>query len=422
MVGIIAAVGSLILGISLVQLANGYTGTLIGIRLATARLDPLVIGIITSAYFAGYVAGAVLCHRLIGRIGHIRAFAACGGILSAAILTHPLHFDPGLWAVLRALAGFGCAGLFVATESWLNVKATAVTRGTVFAIYMVATYATFAGSQFMLNLAPPAEFALFALAAILFCVALAVVATTRAEPPVLVPNVRLRAGELAAAAPVAVAGCFAGGLISGAFYALVPVYAQSTGRSVLQISTYMSLAIFGGLLLQIPAGKLADNLDRRLVAGLAALSFAGLALAIGPARATPWFPAVWLLLGGFMSIIYPICVAHANDRMPAERAVSVSGRLILISGTGSAVGPLAGSAVMSGFGIHGLFQGMAAVATLFALFALARGVRVSPPRFKRRRPFLLLQTIFAHDLAHAPEEKRAERQPVSENRSHRTES
>lgn len=405
MPGIFAAVGSLILGISLIQLANGYIGTLIGIRLASEQVDPVVTGIVTAAYFAGYAAGAALCQRLIGRAGHIRAFAAFAALVAAAFLGHALYFGPILWAVLRALVGFGCAGLFVATESWLNAKATAATRGTVFAVYMVATYATFAGGQFMLNLAAPAAFTLFALAAILFCLALAVVATTRAEQPLPVPITHLKVGELSAAAPVAVIGCLAGGLITSSFYALVPVYAQSSGRSVLEISSYMALAITGGLLMQIPIGKLSDSFDRRLVAGLVAFAFAGLALTIGPARTTPWFPAVWLLLGGFMSVIYPVCVAHANDRMPAERAVSVSGRLILVSGIGSALGPLLGAATMEEFGIRGLFGYMAAVAALFALFALARGLSVRAPRFKRRRPFLLLPAIFAHDLAHASQER-----------------
>jgi MFS family permease len=405
MTGIFAAVGSLILSISLIQLANGYIGTLIGIRLAVAHVEPVVAGIVTSAYFAGYAIGATLCHRLIGRAGHIRAFATFSALVAAAVLGHALYFNPILWAVLRALVGFGCAGLFVATESWLNAKASAATRGTVFAIYMVATYATFAGGQFMLNLASPTEFTLFALAAILFCLALALVATTRAEQPLPVASSRLNVGELSAAAPVAVIGCLAGGLISGSFYALVPVYAQSNGRSVLEISSYMAIAITGGLLTQIPIGKLSDSFDRRLVVGLVAFAFAGLALAIEPARNTPWFPVVWLLLGGFMSVIYPVCVAHANDRMPAERAVSVSGRLILLSGIGSAVGPLLGAATMSEFGIRGLFQFMAAVAALFALFALARGLSVRAPLFKRRRPFLLLPAIFAHDLAHASQER-----------------
>ena len=260
MTGIVTAVGSLILGISLIQLANGYIGTLIGIRLADAHVDPVVTGIVTSAYFAGYALGAALCYRLIGRAGHIRAFAAFAALVAAAFLGHALYFNPALWAVLRALVGFGCAGLFVATESWLNAKATAATRGTVFAIYMVATYATFAGGQFMLNLASPTAFTLFALAAILFCLALAVVTTTRAEQPLPVASSHLKLGELLAAAPVAVVGCLAGGIVSGSFYALVPVYAQLNGRSVLEISSYMALAITGGLLIQIPIGKLSDRL------------------------------------------------------------------------------------------------------------------------------------------------------------------
>jgi hypothetical protein len=71
-----------------------------------------------------------------------------------------------------------------------------------------------------------------------------------------------------------------------------------------------------------------------------------------------------MALRRLLSVIYPVCVAHANDRMPAERAVAVSGRLILISGIGSAVGPPA--ALMSEFGTWALHF-MAAVTALFAL-------------------------------------------------------
>jgi MFS family permease len=116
--GILAAVGSLILGISLVQLANGYIGTLVGIRLAAAHIEPVVVGIVTSAYFAGFAAGAELCNRLIERAGHIRAFSAFAALVTAAIRPCP-YFDPILWAV-PGTVGFGRAGLFVATESWLN--------------------------------------------------------------------------------------------------------------------------------------------------------------------------------------------------------------------------------------------------------------------------------------------------------------
>jgi len=168
-----------------------------------------------------------------------------------------------------------------------------------------------------------------------------------------------------------------------------------------EIAVYMALAITGGLLMQIPVGRLSDRFDRRLVAGAMAFAFAGLALALVPAHTTRWFPLVWLLLGGFMSVIYPVCVAHANDRLPGARAVSVSGRLILISGTGSALGPLLGASAMETLGIGGLFQCMAVVAGLFAIFALTRAIGVRAPDAKRQRPFLLLPAIFSHDLAAA---------------------
>jgi MFS family permease len=401
---IFAAQGSLILGISLVQLVNGYMGTLVGIRVASAGTDALQMGIVTSAFFFGYAIGSVLCKGIIQRSGHIRAFATFAALVAIGILGLALYFHPASWTAFRLMMGFGCAGLFVTTESWLSAKSNPATRGKIFSVYMVATYLTFGGSQFALLLASPEGALLFELGAIVLCVALILVATTRSEQPLMAPTVRLGAGEVFRAAPVAAVGCLVAGISSGAFFALMPVFGQARGLPVLEISSYIALAIFGGMLLQVPAGKLSDRFDRRLVAGSCALAFAALAVAIPWARGTMALEPLWLLLGGFMSVVYPVCVAHANDRMPAERAIAVSGRLILISGIGSALGPLLGSAVMSVYGVVGLFHFMAAITGLFAIMALTRGFVVSPPSFKRSRPFRLLQAIFAQNLAHAPDD------------------
>ena len=45
------------------------------------------------------------------------------GLVAAATAVMPLWVDPIAWLVLRAVVGFGCAGLFITTESWLNAKA-----------------------------------------------------------------------------------------------------------------------------------------------------------------------------------------------------------------------------------------------------------------------------------------------------------
>ncbi|WGF86933.1 MFS transporter [Marinivivus vitaminiproducens] len=401
MSAILPAVLALVVGISTVQLANGFLGTLIGVRVGTGIFPAVLNGVILSAYYAGYTLGAATVGDVIQRIGHIRAFAALAGLVGAAVVLQAVLVDPWFWIAARIATGFGCAGLFIATESWLNAKSTADTRGSVFALYMVATYATYGGGQFVLNAADPAGFELFALAAALFSLALVPVSMTHAAAPVLPPSPRLRMSELRRVAPVALAGCAASGLASSAFYALVPVFAQGAGYSVSAIATFMATAIAGGLAFQIPVGRLSDRLDRRVLAcGLALGLAAAAALMMLHDTETGW-PAYLnaFVLGGFFSTIYPVCVAHANDRVAPERVVAVSGQLILISGIASCLGPIAGSWLMNMAGIGAVFGFMAAVALLFAATGLWRIVSTEPPE-RQPRLFTFLSGHMSHQIAH----------------------
>ena len=76
-----------------------------------------------SSYFAGFTLAALRCGPIIERVGHIRAYAAFAGMVVAATAAMPLLLGPLSWLVLRAVVGFGCARLFITTESWLNAKA-----------------------------------------------------------------------------------------------------------------------------------------------------------------------------------------------------------------------------------------------------------------------------------------------------------
>jgi MFS family permease len=106
------------------------------------------------------------------------------------------------------------------------------------------------------------------------------------------------------------------------------------------------------------------------------------------------------LLGGFMSTLYPVSVAHALDRMPADRVVAVSGRLVLVSGLGSVLGPLIGASLMAHFEIDGVFYFMAAAALLLAGVAGLSGL-TSPAPKRREVPFEILAPQ-AGPLAHDP--------------------
>ena len=107
-----------------------------------------------------------------------------------------------------------------------------------------------------------------------------------------------------------------------------------------------------------------------------------------------------VLLGGFMSTLYPVCVANAHDRMPADRVVAISGWLILVSGVGSVLGPLIGVTLKPHLKIDGVFYFMAAAALLLAIVA-GLGTLRWPAPMQREAPFEILAPQ-AGPLAHDP--------------------
>ena len=216
--------------------------------------------------------------------------------------------------------------------------------------------------------------------------------------------------ELARATPVAVVGCVVSGLISSAFYALVPAYLQDAGTTRATIALFMLVAVLGGLAFQVPVGWLSDRFDRRLVLAALGLGFAGFAvILVHLPRSLPVVLPPAALLGGFMSTLYPVCVSHAHDRMPADRVVAVSGRLILLSGLGSVMGPLVGAGLMAHFNIDGVFYFMSAAALFLTFLAAGWSFTTTAPHHLER-PFEILAPPAA-SLAHNPHD--ASDEPLS---------
>jgi MFS family permease len=397
-----AQIGTLIIATSCIQIGNGFFGTFISLRVALEDFEATAAGLVLSSYFVGFTIGALRCGKIIARIGHIRAYAAFAGLAVTATAAMALLIGRLSWLILRGVIGFGCAGLFVTAESWLNAKVEPSERGRVFSIYMVGTFMALALGQLLIGRVEVATAAPFSLIAVLFALAPVMVSTTRAEAPRTGAMPILPYLQLLRAAPIAVAGCALSGVITGAFYALVPAWMQGEDIAQSTIGFFMLVAVLGGLAFQVPVGRFSDRFDRLTVLAVLGLGFAGTAAAL---LHLPHSPAVVLpaavLLGGFMSSFYPVCVANAHDRLPADRVLAVSGRLILTNGLGSALGPLLGMSLMRRFDIDGVLYLMAVAAGALALLAIGRRLTSSPAPPHLERPFELL-TPQAAPLAHDP--------------------
>ncbi len=377
MVEALRSVASLLLGAGILILGNGLIGITLPIRMGIEGLPPEVSGLVMSAYYGGLVGGCIYGPRIIGRVGHIRAFAAFAAVISAATLLHALWFAALPWAVLRAVSGFCMAGLFATIESWLNVRSSNETRGQVLSLYMITAYFGSGLGQLLVNGWQVTGVELFCLAALLLSLSLVPVVLTHVSAPDLAQIRPLPFRELYAISPLGVAGAFGGGLISGGFYGMGAVFGQANGMSVLNVSLFMGVTVFGGLLLQWPIGRLSDRFDRRTVlfwvlSATAAVCFAEYLLA------TTHAGLFWLLLGltglfgGFMATIYPISLAHAFDYVESDRTVAASAGMLLAWAIGATCGPLLASWFMGQLGPSALFLFLVVVAALLAGFVRYR--------------------------------------------------
>lgn len=394
-------IGTLIVATSAIQLANGFFNTFFSLRVAIEDFGALN-GLVLSSFFAGFTLGAARCGRIIERIGHIRAYAAFAGLAGAATASMPLIVSPIPWLVLRAIVGFGCAGVFVTTESWLNAKAEPSARGRVFSIYMVATFMALALGQLLIGQAEIETSAPFNVIVTLFGVGLVIVSMARAEPPQATEAATLPFGQLWAAAAAPVVACLLSGVITGTFYSLVPAWMEGQNIERETIAVSMLVTVLGGLAFQVPVGRLSDRFDRSGVLAVLGLGFAATAisLAVLPHSLEEVLPLA-ALLGGFMSTLYPVCVTMAHDRLPADRVVAVSGWLILVSGFGSVLGPLIGASLMVRFAFNGALYFMAVAALAIGLGAAARSLKVAAPK-QVRRTFAILAPQATTPIAHDP--------------------
>ena len=347
---------ALLLSDALLLVGHGLMLTLLPLRAEIEQFSATETGLTASTYFVGFVLSCLVTPHIVRRVGHIRTFAVLGSIFSSVVLV--FHALPVFvaWLVLRFIVGFCISGLYMVIESWLNDRATRETRGTILSLYTVINLSMIIVGQQMLNFADPSGPVLFGLAAILLSLAIVPVSLTATVAPAPMQAVKLDFRRLWRMSHVGMEGAITSGLVTGAFWALGPVYARGLGLDTSQLTLFMSGAVLGGALFQLPLGRLSDRYDRRLVLYFSSLAGAGVSLLL------VFVPAAGNLLlllavlwGGAVMTMYSICLAHTSDNAEAADFVLVGSGILFLFGCSSALGAPLASLFMLLLGPSGLF-------------------------------------------------------------------
>lgn len=361
----IRSFSSLYFATLLMVLAAGLLTTYLGLRLAHMEVARIWIGGMMSAYYLGLVLGSKVGHKLIGRVGHIRAFTASAGVVTACALGHALIDQLEIWLVLRLLVGMCMMCQYMVLESWLNEQADSKNRGTIFASYMIVSYLALVLGQGAMSLNPELTIKPLLLVAMCFALCVVPLALTRRIHPQPLKPAPLQIKVFWQKVPQSLTTIAMAGVIVGSFYGLAPAYAASQGLNNQQVAAYMATTVFAGLLAQWPMGKLSDRVRRsRLIRTNAAiLGFIVLAIAVLPLSGTPQL-VLTFLFGVFAFTLYPLGTALANQNIEQSERVALSATILLTFGLGASIGPLLASACMQLGGPRLLYGFMALIALL----------------------------------------------------------
>ena len=372
MIFILKSFRSLYFATLLMLLGSGLLSTYLALRVAETA-DGLWVGALMTANYLGLALGGRIGHRLIARVGHIRAYVACAGIGTAAVLGHGLIDLLPAWLVLRMLIGMCMMCQYMVIESWLNEQSSVSQRGQVFSGYMAASYLGLILGQLVLVAHPGLGPELLMLVALCFSLCLVPVALTHKLHPASLHPAAPALRFFFRRVPLSLITIAVAGLLIGSFYGLGPLYGARMGLSNEQVGLFMGSCILAGLLVQWPLGWLSDRRDRIWLIGRCA---ALLALVSLPLAVLPEAP-VWLLFAAGFAVcalqfcLYPLAVALANDHVDAEQRVSLTAMLLLTFGVGASVGPMLTGLLMRFVGANMLY-------VVVLVFSLIVAWRVQP--------------------------------------------
>lgn len=362
------------LAVFFVQVALGVLTPLVPLILVSGGVPKEGIGIVAAAFYFGMLCGGRLMGPVIAACGHICAFAMCCALLADSILLmHDAH-SVLLWGILRVATGVGSIGVFTVVESWINGAVLQTYRSRAFGMYTFASLSGAALGVMTMKFSPHFP-ALLDFAGIAMITAILPIAALTRAGPALPPRTGLSILGVFRLSPPGGLTCFTAGFATCSLYTMLSVVLKDMHLRNGQISALIASCMLAGMIVQLPAGFLADRFGRHRVAtvALAASTLFALMLMMTHSLAPLWCFAV--LYCASCSPLYSVGVGQSVERALPAQLVEISAVLLFVWALGACSGPLVAAYAMSWLGDWSLFLAYFLVLggmTVISLFNLRR--------------------------------------------------
>lgn len=327
--------------LSLIMEARGTPRTVIGLSSAMPAIAMLI--------FSPQIP------RIVAVIGLKAFILGCIGTEAAMFAALKIVDDVYGWFPIRFVMGASAAGLFIASETWINQIAREETRARLMAIYSITLSAGVASGPIIVGLTGIDGWLPF-LIGVGFVLAAAIpLAWTGRLAPALEGRASFGVFSFVRIAPSLAAAVLLFAAIESTTGALLPVYGARSGLGLAPAAAMMTVVLLGSMAFQLPIGWLADRFDRYMVlAWLGAFSAGGAALLPAVVEHGLLLWAVLFLWGGVAAGIYTVALAIQGQRFRGAELITANAAFGVLWGFGSIAGPAAGGIAMDLWDPHGL--------------------------------------------------------------------
>ena len=319
----------------------------------------------------------------IGRIGHIRSFAAGAAVCVASVLLFSLTELLVPLLIVRFTAGLATAGLFAIGDAWISQSANEANRGRLLATYAIVLGTMSFGSQMTIQFLPDDLDDAFVVISLLYCLAIVVLTAARTNPPAAHTDASVRILALFKDSPTAWIGSFTVGMVATTLLNLSPYRAAAQGVDPKDIALALGALYLGRIIFMYPLGRASDRYDRRtviLISGTVAAVIL-LYLSVAGEGDGSRYKAILLLT------MYSVLVAHAMDRTVPVYVASASVTMLFVWTLGGAMGPLLASLISVVFGDGAASWLLASLITSYTIFVAFRIRRTKPTERAEKTSF-----------------------------------
>ena len=356
-------------------LSQGLLLPVLSILLEQKGVSSSLNGLNAAALYVGSFAMTLVAERVLGAIGFKKLIAAGLSLVLVTLLLFPLLTGVKIWFVLRLLVGIGDSAINYAAQLWVLLMTPAEHRGRNISLYGMSYGLGFSLGPLGISLLRFGQAAPFLLTALLFVLALLLVAfklpDSRPDRVEHGEGQARRFGRSYSLAWYALIPALLYGYMEASLNSNFPVYGLRIGYSTDQIAALLPFAGIGGLVLQMPLGMWSDRYGRKIIL-IASGVGGGIAFTLLPLAGGHFLPTLVLLMaaGGLVGSFFSLGLSYAADILPRNLLPAANVVSSFHYSLGSIAGPgIGGLLLQFGWG-GGVFALMGGLYILFGLTGL----------------------------------------------------